>query len=195
MFSYTKPNWEIEMLKISQNDSGLTEKVFQKGSILLKEGEQADNVYILKEGDVAISVAGEEVCKVCTPNAVFGEVSALLSMENSATVVAVRRTVVWVIDDFQAYLTANPDAMLSVSRQLAKRLNNMNINFLEARGALKDVQEKYRQLIIRSDTIALDKETMEKLEGRSRGENSTIAANDLGGLLKKVEGLLNNQIF
>ena len=109
---------------------------FEKGDIILKEGETNTKVYVLKEGAVAINIAGEEICRICTPHSIFGEVSALLCTETSATVEAVEPSSLWVIDDFRSFMVTHPDYALSIAD-----------NFIKAGGA-KNI------LVIGADTLA-----------------------------------------
>ena len=129
------------MIDAFSNLSDMKEQVFEKDEVLLTEGQETPGVYILKEGAVSFSFEGEELGRSCTPNTVFGEISALLNMENTATVIAVEKTTVWVIEDFDAFMRENPEVAIAVSKELARRLSNMNFNFIELRTALKKFEE------------------------------------------------------
>ena len=110
---------------------GLPEKTFRRGAIVLKEGKIDSKVYILKEGSVAVYTAGNEICKVNTPGTTFGEISALLSADYSATVITDADSVFYIIDDLPKLLDENPKVCIEIARILALRVVNMNSLYVE----------------------------------------------------------------
>ena len=110
---------------------GLPEKAFRRGAVVLKEGKIGSKVYVLKEGAVSVYTAGSQICKINSPGTIFGEISALLSADYSATVVTEDDTVFYVIEDLPKLLDENPKICTTIARILALRVINMNSLYAE----------------------------------------------------------------
>lgn len=119
------------MQEVLDEVNGMPEKSYKKGDVIFEEGKCGSVVYILKDGSVSISTAGNEICKVNIPGTMLGEVSALLEGDYSATVRALSDTTFYVIDDLQDLFRKKPEVCLNVARLLALRLINMNHHFAE----------------------------------------------------------------
>jgi len=118
---------------------GMPEKEFKRGEVILQEGQTGTKVYILKEGAVSIQLSGNEICKVNTPGTIFGEISALLEGDYSATVVAEINTTFFAIEDLSTLMSDNHKACLIIARILALRLVNMNHIFPEIKHELQNM--------------------------------------------------------
>lgn len=116
--------------------SGLPEKRFNKGDALLKEGEYAGRVYVLKDGTLSVQAGGVELARLTEPRTIVGEVSVLLERRHSATVQAECFTVVYIIEDLVGYAKANPEVALYLAQLLAQRMVNMNQMFTELKDAV-----------------------------------------------------------
>ena len=119
---------------------GLPEKTFRRGAVVLKEGKIDSKVYVLKEGAVSVYTAGSQICKVNTPGTIFGEISALLSADYSATVVTEADTAFYVIDDLPTLLDENPKICMAIARILALRVINMNSLYAELKQEFGNMQ-------------------------------------------------------
>ena len=126
---------EDYLLKIKN----LPEEVFERGKIVLKEGNIGSKVYILKDGSVSVYTAGNQICKVNTPGTIFGEISALLSADYSATVIAETDTTFYLIEDLPSLLDKNPKLSIAIARILALRVVNMNSLYAELKHELDNV--------------------------------------------------------
>ncbi len=119
---------------------GLPEERFEKGDVILEEGKKGDRVYILKDGSVRVTASGNELCRVNTPGTIFGEISALLDGDYSATVSAEQQTSFYIVDDLYELFRTNPEICMNVARLLALRLMNMNHLFAEFKLEIEKLQ-------------------------------------------------------
>lgn len=84
----------------------LFSKTFEAGEIIIRQGDSADCMYFIEEGEVKITVknketspTGEEVeVKRCTKGMYFGELALVTHKPRAATVYAVEKTRVAVLD-------------------------------------------------------------------------------------------------
>jgi len=179
------------MISTAPDHDDLEIREFEEGMAILAEGEINSNVFLLKQGAVSISIGGEEICRVCTPEAIFGEVSALIGVEASATVKAVEPTSFWVINDFRSYMAQNPGFALSIAEELARRLSNMSLNFIELRSTLKELQQANGPEQDNPKKIVLDKYAVDEIK-RLRQEHTQTAPSESD--LSKVNKILHIRI-
>jgi CRP/FNR family cyclic AMP-dependent transcriptional regulator len=93
---------------------------YRAGETILKAGSRTGRLLILKSGAVAILKDSIEIATVDEPGAVFGEISALLDQPHSADVRTLEDSQFRVAD--AAQLANNPNALLYVAKNLARRL-------------------------------------------------------------------------
>jgi CRP/FNR family cyclic AMP-dependent transcriptional regulator len=102
-------------------------KTFQRGETIFREGDTADCLYVLKEGEVDITL-GNRLLKPLTPGEIFGEMALIDGSPRSATALA--RTDVTLIPvnekQFVFLVGQLPYFALGVMRVLAERLRTMN---------------------------------------------------------------------
>ena len=119
----------------------LTPIKMHKDSVVLKKGDKDLKVHVLIEGEVSVTAGGHEVARISHPGSIFGEISALLSIESVATVTTTAESSFYVIDNFMSFLRDNNNASVGVSQMLAVRLTNMNNHFVHIRNQLNNVQK------------------------------------------------------
>jgi CRP/FNR family cyclic AMP-dependent transcriptional regulator len=90
------------------------------GETILKAGSKTGRLLILKSGAVVILKNSIEIATVDEPGAVFGEISALLDQPHSADVRTLEDSQFRVAD--AAQLANNPNAILYIAKNLARRL-------------------------------------------------------------------------
>jgi len=90
------------------------------GETILKAGSKTGRLLILESGAVAILKDSIEIATVDEPGAVLGEISALLDQPHSADVRTLEDSQFRVADAVQ--IATNPNAMLYIARNLARRL-------------------------------------------------------------------------
>ncbi len=99
---------------------------FEAGEVLIREGDDARKLFVLRSGSVTVTKAGVRIAEVDQPGALFGEMSALLDVPYTAEVTANVASQAHVIDDAQSFLTSEPALALQVAQLLAKRLYDAN---------------------------------------------------------------------
>lgn len=99
-------------------------KGFAPGTVLFREGDDGSELYVLKEGAVAVSRGGVRLATVREPGSILGEMSTLLSQKRSATlrVEEPSRMVVMSPEQFHELLTQHPTAGRIVAEMLAGRI-------------------------------------------------------------------------
>ena len=128
------------MQEIISHFEGLSLTGYKKGDVIYQEGKSGAQVYILKEGSVAVTAFGNEICKLNTPGTILGEVSVLLEADYSATVTAQTDTTFYVIDDLFSLFKEKPEICMKVARLLALRLQNMNMLYGEIKHEIEKMQ-------------------------------------------------------
>lgn len=111
----------------------LHEQSFDKGEVIVREGQFGRNFYVIRKGLVEVlkKQGGKDVpITVLGPTEFFGEMS-LLDVEtgkHTATIRAVEPTVVRVMtkDDFEGYLNTLTPGVRNLLRGLANRLSDTN---------------------------------------------------------------------
>jgi len=113
------------------------ERTCPAGQAIFKEGDSGDGVYVVKEGQVEISVAiSPNVRRVFTelgPGEIFGEMAVLELKARSATVTAVKDTVVYFIPRAELLAMVERSSALSLSllREISHRLREFNIRYIQ----------------------------------------------------------------
>ncbi len=109
----------------------LQPRTFSPDSVFFQEGDQGEVLYILAGGMVKlykIDLEGhEKTLAILKPPEFFGEMALLGEQGRSATALAVRETLVYLLfkDDFQRLLKDYPSVSLNVANTLSRRLSGM----------------------------------------------------------------------
>jgi CRP-like cAMP-binding protein len=109
---------------------------FSAGNTLIDQGAPTSELLVLVSGQVEVLRDGVRVAKASEPGVVFGEMSALLGGNATATVRALSDAKVCVISEPRDFLMDHPEASLFVAELLAKRLDSLNRYLI-------DVQRQY----------------------------------------------------
>jgi CRP-like cAMP-binding protein len=111
----------------------MTEKTFERGEIIFREGDLGDLMYILKRGTVELKKKvekGEVVLKTITkPSEFFGEMALIDRQPRSASAMAVAETTVLAIDgpSFEKMIISNGSFALKIIKILSERIRNTNL--------------------------------------------------------------------
>lgn len=117
----------VDLERLKEMDVPVSRRSLRKNEILIEEGTESPNIYVLESGDIEVtfSVPGEEnFLKACRlrEGSVIGEMALLEDDVHSARVVAASKASVIEINSqkFLAFLDENPDIGYIVMRNLAK---------------------------------------------------------------------------
>jgi len=111
---------------------------FEAGDLLLHQGSVGERLLFLSEGAVDIVRDDVILARVAEPGAVLGEMAVLLGQPHSADVRAAQPTRCRVVEDAGRLLQAEPALALYVTTVLARRLEAVNRQLVEARARLSD---------------------------------------------------------
>jgi voltage-gated potassium channel len=114
---------ELDAVEIADVMRLLRTQHVSAGEIIVRRGEPAHSMYFIAQGEVEIELPEERV--VLGDGHFFGEVAVLRGARRSATVVAMRRTSLLVLDarDLHALMDREP--------RIAKRLHEVARNRLK----------------------------------------------------------------
>jgi CRP-like cAMP-binding protein len=102
----------------------LPDVAFAPGEVVLREGGRDGRIFVLISGTVAVMKGDVRVTRIRNPGALFGEMSVLLGMPYSATVVAETPVRMRLVQDGEAFLRSTPEVALHAARLLAQRLHD-----------------------------------------------------------------------
>jgi CRP-like cAMP-binding protein len=108
-------------------------KDFPAGTVIFKEGDAGDFMYVVKEGSVTLSLR-DKVLETVETGGVFGEMALIDNEARSATAVAKTDCQLVPIDGkkFRFLIQQTPFFAQHVIRVLAQRLRNMNKQLAKA---------------------------------------------------------------
>jgi CRP-like cAMP-binding protein len=101
---------------------------FPKGAEIFREGDPADVMFVVTEGEVEIFLKGEPLGAEL-PGGLVGEMAMINAKFRSATAVALRPSKLARVnqDQFRDLIRANPDFAIHVMAVLANRLRVANM--------------------------------------------------------------------
>jgi CRP-like cAMP-binding protein len=105
------------------------EHTFAPGTVLMREGERADFVLAIRNGQTRVTVRegpGERLIALCGPGQLIGERGALRVNVRSATVTTVGpvRGLLVPTGDFAHFVSAHPDVLDIIEGQIYERLTH-----------------------------------------------------------------------
>lgn len=77
--------------------AGMTERYVSAGEIIIRQGEEGDNFYIVEEGKYSVEVDGKEVVQI-GPGGSFGELALMYNAPRAATVKALEPGKLYAVD-------------------------------------------------------------------------------------------------
>ena len=111
--------------------TGLAEKNFETGQVLIEAGTRTGLLYILIQGGVEIVKDDHVIGSINVPGSVFGEISFLLNLPHTATVRAHMPSKFYVTSDPQELFKTHPLAYYHISVSLAQRIRSLNEYLVE----------------------------------------------------------------
>jgi CRP/FNR family transcriptional regulator, cyclic AMP receptor protein len=106
---------------------------FDAGQVVIEQGERTNLLFFLIDGAVEVVKDGVPVAKAAQPGAVFGELSALLGGNHTATVRALSPCAFQVVQNPREFLEASPIICLHVCELVARRLDALNKYLVDVR--------------------------------------------------------------
>lgn len=99
---------------------------FEAGENVITQGARTARLYFLIEGSVEVLKDDVRVATSAQSGSVFGELSALLDCEHTATVRALQPCAFYVVGAAREFLNSSPPLCLHVCELLARRLDALN---------------------------------------------------------------------
>ncbi|HEU5219720.1 MAG TPA: Crp/Fnr family transcriptional regulator [Gemmatimonadales bacterium] len=99
-----------------------------RGGLILSQGDRGDTLFLIRSGQVKVSVVAEDgrevILSVLGSGSFFGELALLDDEPRSAHVIAMEDTTLLQLrrEDFRNRLTLSPDLSVSLLRELSQRL-------------------------------------------------------------------------
>ena len=110
--------------------AGAPLRSFKAGEIIFREGDPAEELFVIKSGKVEIRL-GNRVLDTLPELSIFGEMALIDSAPRSATAVAATDVALVPVSEkqFLFLVTRTPHFALNVMRVLARRLRTTNTAF------------------------------------------------------------------
>ena len=121
---------------------------YRPGAELVAQGGRTGAMYVLKSGHIEVVRDGVSIAVIDQPGAVFGEISVLLDVPNSATVRALGAAEVFVIENAAAALEERPEWAMQIAKILARRVVSTTAALVESRQSVPN--EVY---VLSEDTV------------------------------------------
>lgn len=106
---------------------------YRPGAELVAQGGRTGAMYVLKSGHIEVVRDGVSIAVIDQPGAIFGEISVLLDVPNSATVRALGASEVFVIENAAAALQSRPEWAMQIAKILARRVVSTTAALVESR--------------------------------------------------------------
>ena len=110
--------------------NGIATRSAKAGEIIFKEGDEADQLFAIKSGEIAIQLGNRTLAEL-SANSIFGEMALIDDSPRSATAVAKTDVELVPISEkqFLFLVSQTPFFALKVMRVLARRLRATNKSF------------------------------------------------------------------
>jgi CRP-like cAMP-binding protein len=110
--------------------NGIATRSAKAGEIIFKEGDEADQLFAIKSGEIAIQLGNRTLAEL-SANSIFGEMALIDDAPRSATAVAKTDVELVPISEkqFLFLVSQTPFFALRVMRVLARRLRATNKTF------------------------------------------------------------------
>jgi CRP/FNR family transcriptional regulator, cyclic AMP receptor protein len=110
--------------------NGIATRSAKAGEVIFKEGDEADQLFAIKSGEIAIQLGNRTLAEL-PANSIFGEMALIDDAPRSATAVAKTDVELVAISEkqFLFLVSQTPFFALKVMRVLARRLRATNKTF------------------------------------------------------------------
>ena len=151
------------MSKVTIPDEKLFKYSFYKaGTKIFSQGDSGTDIYILKKGAVTVSVDGQLVGLINTPDTIIGEMSYFLGNKRTASVEAVEDSEFIVIPGDYLYdsILKKPEIGIQLLKILVIRLKNTTKYVSRLEKEVEELRNKLRE----TEGILLNNQNRPKLE-------------------------------
>jgi len=132
---------------------------YKKGETIYRQGEKAEEVFLLKSGKVGIYIDGQYISEISEPNSVLGETSALFDRPRSVTAIALEDTQLIVLPNkyLDNIIKENPQIALNIARMLTARLRQAVSQIAVLHRQLNECRKQVEELKTEKETIKTGK--------------------------------------
>lgn len=122
------------------------DKIFADGEVIIKEGDQANSFFQIKEGSAIVYKSYGQTDQVkltdLQPGQYFGEMAVIESYPRSSTVVANGevKAVEIPVEELNNYFTENPDEIINIMKHLGNRVRELTADYDDAKKILSDIK-------------------------------------------------------
>lgn len=122
------------MANNEENPANLGFKRYQKGDVIIREGDPANEVYAIVEGHAEVFVNDTHVGEVLEEE-IFGAMALFTNSPRSATVIATRPCMVLVVprDQFMTLIQSHPRIGMNLIEHMARQIVSLNDQLLSAK--------------------------------------------------------------
>jgi len=176
---------ELELL-----EHHMVTRSFQKNTIIINEGDDANSFFIIIKGAVKIFLGNKEgkeiIINAQGPGDHFGELALLDGAPRSASVITTEKSTIGIIskEDFHHVLAKNTDLTLNLIRELTRRVRLLSDNVRTL--ALMDVYGRVAKIL-----LGMAQEEDGKLVINNRPTQQDIA-NHIGASREMVARILKD---
>ena len=130
---------------------GLSERTFNKGEVIIREGDTGKSFFRLLEGKAGVYTDYEKKepfrLAILEAGEFFGEMAILEAYPRSATIVAETKVTVVEIPEagMNSYFNENPDMILELMKHLAGRIQAMAADYHDAVALLDQLRESQKE--------------------------------------------------
>lgn len=113
------------------------------GEPLFYEGTRTQDLFVLLFGELSVYQAGRQLSVIAEQGEIVGELSYLLDIERTATVVADQPTLLYRVesDSFEEHMRQSPNLAVYLMKCLAQRLVDTSKSFSRSAGALASIRK------------------------------------------------------
>ncbi|MBL8149779.1 MAG: mechanosensitive ion channel [Blastocatellia bacterium] len=136
---FLKPLKDEEISALAKK---IEKRLYSPSEVIIKQGDEGDEFFIVHRGKVSVMVSGQEVTRM-QAGSYFGEMSLLTGARRSATVIAVGEVELFVLSHttFREVLTSHTDLTAEMSKTLAQRQMELE----RVKESVEDLSEKALQ--------------------------------------------------
>ncbi len=92
---------------------------YEEDDVLIEEDSVGETVFVLYEGEVAVTQYYREIATINQPGAMLGEIAAVLGVPRTATITVTKPSRFFVIEDLLEFLSDNPIMAVVILKGMA----------------------------------------------------------------------------